>query len=194
MHSTSEPSPSIPRPKPDMLSDASDYRRLKDVLLQACSPMNGKEEPHPIVVYCPFAGKPGRPRASNNHNKDVANSIMGATVMWLVCPYINAMIGRMEGIGLVRRMHDMLLSNTHLSALHVASHGIFEKYVCETLMKDESMSLMYRRNFIDVDDSKRKYGNAGVCHATDMKCYHALVAQTLGGADNPVGSSLVLYF
>lgn len=43
------------------------------------------------------------------------------------------------------------------------------------------------------DATKRKFGNAGVSHSADMKCLHALAAQALAGAPNPIGCAVLLY-
>lgn len=53
---------------------------------------------------------------------------------------------------------------------------------------------VYRRQFVSpAEERNTKYGNSGSCHRTTIKCLHALVAQELCGARNPIGETICNY-
>lgn len=53
---------------------------------------------------------------------------------------------------------------------------------------------MYRNQFVSpAEEKNKKYGNSGSSHRTTVKCLHALVAQELCGARNPIGEAICNY-
>lgn len=176
---------------------STQHRRATEVLLAT-------PEGEPIVTFCPYAGKPGRPRPENNHNKAVSHAILSGTVLWLVCPLVNNAIARIERTGGVRLIDARLKTDAFLGPLQEASHRVYESYVTQTLLKDPEEQQRFLKMFVQVDAGEekeghkrgnynRKYGNAGVSAPRDLKCFHAVAAQALGGAANPVGCVVVLY-
>lgn len=182
----------------DNRTDSSMHRRATDVLLRATE----AEGSAPIVTFCPYAGKQGRPRADNNHNKEVSHAILSGTVLWLVCPFVNNCIARVERTGGVKKIDARLKTDAFLGPLHEASHRVYEGYVTRTLLTDPEEQARFLKMFVNVETNEeahkkgnwnRKYGNAGVSGPRDLKCFHAVAAQALGGASNPVGCVVVNY-
>lgn len=63
-----------------------------------------------------------------------------------------------------------------------------------TSFSSSSLWDFYHSHFISPPDpSRRKYGNAALSHPTIVKCLHALVAQELCGAVNPIGEAICNY-
>jgi uncharacterized protein len=79
-----------------------------------------------------------------------------------------------------------------LVASHVASHAAYERLAMNSL--DETQREFFKSHFMEPEDvSKRKFGNAAVGHEDDLKCMHALVAQSICGASNPLGNLCLHY-
>lgn len=136
------------------------------------------------AVMCATAGKIGR-----NGRQAAA----GATVFWCTCPSINKLIARIERNGGVQQVVAAFQADPALLRAQCESHITFESRVKE-LLESSSGPLwdFYDSHFINPPsdggaEGQRKFGNAAVSHAGDMKCLHALVAQELCGASNPVG-------
>ncbi|KPA82475.1 hypothetical protein ABB37_03535 [Leptomonas pyrrhocoris] len=134
-------------------------------------------------VLCTTAGKNGR---------NGRTAAVGATVFWLTCPHLNALVARLEGHRCVQAVTEAMKRHPSLTNAHVRSHEAYAARVRQ-LLTDEQW-LFFAEHFLSKDKAQlHKFGNAAVSHARDMKCLHALVAQTLAGAANPVGSLVVNY-
>lgn len=137
----------------------------------------------PAAVMCAASGKVGR-------NGRVA--AIGATQFWLVCPSLNNIIARFERHGVVAMLTQRLSADPALLCAHVESHKKYEALVLSLLSAEQAE--FFTAHFLDCpDEAKRKFGNAGVGHEGDLKCVHALVAQSLGGASNPLGNLILKY-
>lgn len=159
-------------------ADPQRYRK-PDACLFRC------EEHGSAAVLCSTAGKVGR---------NGRQAAIGATLFWLTCPHINHVVAALERLGCVHAVDRFLRSSPSVMSRHCGSHAIFESRVKQLLEAsdcDPGLWSFYRDHFIDCAEAgKRKYGNAAVGHPEDMKCLHALVAQELCGAANPVGAAL----
>ncbi len=138
----------------------------------------------PCTVSCVTSGKAGR---------NGRTAVVGATIFWLQCPSINNILARFERHGAVKMLQQRLVDDPPLRQLHVASHKAYESRVRVILPTDEQRTFFFEQFVHPADPSKRKFGNAGVAHDDDMKCLHALAAQALGGAPNPIGAAVLLY-
>lgn len=135
------------------------------------------------AVLCSTAGKTGR---------NGRTAAIGATVLWLTCPHLNNMVARLERYGAVQIVADCLATNPSVMAAHVSSHTVYQDRV-KSLLSAEQWAFFESHFVRPADPLQRKFGNAGVSHAGDIKCLHALLAQTLGGAVNPVGLAVLNY-
>ena len=158
------------------LVDPSKYRQPDD---HVASCQHG-----PCVVSCVTSGKAGR---------NGRTAAVGATIFWLQCPSLNNILARFERHGAIRMLQQRLSEDAALLASHVASHLVYESRVRSILPTEEQRAFFFDQFVQPTDASKRKFGNAGVSHAEDMKCLHALAAQSLGGAPNPIGTAVLLY-
>ena len=197
-------------------ANATEYRRTRRVLLaepgavQLTVPAEctEKDSADSIVSFCPYAGKPGRPRPENQHNKKVDKAILGATVMWLVSAPLNSLISRLERTTIIRHLGPMLPRRADKEVIFPDTDHSFPANLARSINKSHTIFLErlsdlfkadgkdhefeeYKACFVTSPVELRKYGNAGVCHPTDLKCLHALVGQTLGGAPNPLGDATV---
>lgn len=195
---------------------ASEYRRTRRVLLAEPGAVElvvpaahtEKDAVDSIVAFCPYAGKPGRPRPENQHNSEVQKAILGATVMWLVSNPLNSLISRLERTTIIRHLGPLLPRRADKSVIFPESDTSFPANLCRNINQSHTIFLdrlkglfeadgkahefeEYKTCFVTSPLELRKYGNAGVCHPTDLKCLHALVGQTLGGAPNPLGDATV---
>ncbi|RNF18956.1 uncharacterized protein Tco025E_04347 [Trypanosoma conorhini] len=152
--------------------------RVADVELATCKLHGG------AAVLCSTAGKVGRNGRS---------AAVGATLFWLTCPYLNTMVARLERHGAVGALQRLVDENGRLAAQHVASHARYEARA-RALLSDQRWAF-FESHFVSPPESAsgRKYGNAAVGHAKDLKCLHALVAQSLCGAPNPIGDAVLQY-
>ncbi|RNE99783.1 hypothetical protein TraAM80_07971 [Trypanosoma rangeli] len=152
--------------------------RVADVELATCELHGG------AAVLCSTAGKVGRNGRS---------AAVGATLFWLTCPYLNTMVARLERQGAVSALQRLVDGNARVAARHVASHARYEAHA-RALLSDERWTF-FDAHFVSLPESAggRKYGNAAVGHAKDLKCLHALVAQSLCGAPNPIGDAVLHY-
>ncbi|CAJ1992733.1 Protein of unknown function (DUF501) [Leishmania donovani] len=154
-----------------------DRYRVADALLFTCAE-HGK-----ACVLCVTAGKNGR---------NGRTAAVGATIFWLTCPNLNAIIARFEGHRCVRAVSAAMAQQPCLCDWHVQSHDVYASRARELL--SPAQWCFFEAHFLSDDQpSLHKYGNAAVSHAAGMKCLHALVAQTLAGVANPVGSVVVNY-
>ncbi|KAG8347074.1 putative Protein of unknown function (DUF501) [Trypanosoma vivax] len=137
------------------------------------------------AVLCVTSGKIGRRGCT---------AAVGSTVFWLTCPYLNNIVARFERHGAVAALQKLILEDRAVSMAHVASHSFYENRVRELLDK-EQWEFFYKHFVSGAANSSgaRRYGNAAVSHATDLKCLHALVAQTMCGAPNPIGDAIVQF-
>lgn len=134
-------------------------------------------------TLCSTSGKVGRNGRS---------AAIGATLCWLTCPQLNNIVARFERNGLMPALAARFTTDSALVAAHVSSHGAYESLVMRSL--DETQRNFFKSHFIEPEDvSKRKFGNAAVGHEADLKCMHALVAQTICGASNPLGNLCLHY-
>lgn len=178
-------------------ADPTRYR-IPDAPVSSCAAHGSS------AVLCTTAGKNGR---------NGRTAAVGATVFWLTCPNLNALVARMERNGGVQIVAEQLRSHASLRQWHVASHDAYEARV-KSVLSDVQWQF-FRQHFLQQGSPKasvsppsaalptlgashslntrRKYGNAAVSHAEDMKCLHALVGQSLGGAPNPIGSLVLNY-
>ncbi|ESL09492.1 hypothetical protein TRSC58_02785 [Trypanosoma rangeli SC58] len=154
--------------------------RVADVELATCKLHGG------AAVLCSTAGKVGRNGRS---------AAVGATLFWLTCPFLNTMVARLERHGAVGALQRLVDANAGVAARHVASHARYEARA-RALLSDERWTF-FDAHFVSLPESPggrgRKYGNAAVGHAKDLKCLHALVAQSLCGAPNPIGDAVLHY-
>ncbi|CAD2214829.1 hypothetical protein AGDE_11902 [Angomonas deanei] len=135
------------------------------------------------AVLCSTAGKNGRGQSS---------AAIGATVFWLTCPNVNNLIGRLEHHGAVRRLQEAIDGHDTLRQFHITSHAVYEQRVKELISAEQWA--FFDQHFVHPEDKeKAKYGNAAVSHDRDMKCLHALAAQSLCGAANPCGTWVINY-
>ncbi|CAG9582250.1 conserved hypothetical protein [Leishmania major strain Friedlin] len=154
-----------------------DRYRVADALLFTCAE-HGK-----ACVLCVTAGKNGRSGRT---------AAVGATLFWLTCPNLNAIIARFEGHRCVQAVSAAMAQQPCLCDWHVQSHDVYASRAKDLL--SPAQWCFFESHFLsDEQPSLHKYGNAAVSHASDMKCLHALVAQTLAGVANPVGSVVVNY-
>ncbi|CAJ1007962.1 putative Protein (DUF501) [Leishmania naiffi] len=151
--------------------------RIADALLFTCA------EHGEACVLCITAGKNGR---------NGRTAAVGATLFWLTCPNLNAIISRFEGHRCIQVVAEALSRQTCLCDWHVLSHNVYASRAKE-LLSPAQWSFFHTHFLSEEASSLHKYGNAAVSHAADMKCLHALVAQTLAGVPNPVGSIVVNY-
>ncbi|KAH9577435.1 Protein of unknown function DUF501 [Trypanosoma melophagium] len=166
------------RPSPFEAAAEQKSYRVADVQLAHCTQHNS------AAVLCSTAGKIGRNGRS---------AAVGATLFWLTCPYLNTIVARFERHGAVGALQKLLDENEVVAAQHVSSHTVYEKRA-QTLLSAERWAFFYS-HFISAGESTggRKYGNAAVSHAKDLKCLHALVAQSLCGASNIIGDAISQY-
>lgn len=177
----------MPRAKSKLLTGPSEYQaaadpekyRVPDHCCACCS------EHTDAAVSCVNAGKNGRNGRS---------AAVGATVFWLTCPALNNLVARWERAGAVQRLSQWMNSAPQASFLqaHVDSHALFLKVV-STYMSEDQMQFFTTHFVTNADENRRKFGNAAVSHASDLKCLHALVGQSLGGAFNPLGNAILRY-
>ncbi|KAG5493345.1 hypothetical protein GH5_02088 [Leishmania sp. Ghana 2012 LV757] len=157
-------------------ADPSRYR-VADAMLFACA------EHGEACVLCITAGKNGRKGRT---------AAVGATLFWLTCPNLNAIVARLEGHRCIQEVSKAMSQNACLCDWHVQSHDFYTSRAKELL--SPAQWSFFEAHFLSKEQPfMRKYGNAAVSHAADMKCLHALVAQTLAGVSNPVGSITVNY-
>lgn len=134
-------------------------------------------------TLCATSGKVGRNGRS---------AAIGATLCWLTCASLNNIIARFERHGLISALAARLQTDSKLLSLHVASHAVYEGMAMSTLQ--EPQRSFFRAHFMEpADVTKRKFGNAAVGHEGDLKCMHALVAQSICGAHNPLGNLCLHY-
>lgn len=134
-------------------------------------------------TLCSTSGKVGRNGRS---------AAIGATLCWLTCPQLNNIVARFERNGLMPALAARFAIDEALTAAHVSSHSAYESLALMSL--EEPQRAFFKDHFIEPEDiSKRKFGNAAVGHATDLKCMHALVAQSICGASNPLGNLCLHY-
>lgn len=151
--------------------------RIADALLFTCAE-HGK-----ACVLCVTAGKNGR---------NGRTAAVGATLFWLTCPNLNVIIARFEGHRCVQAVSAAMAQQPCLCDWHVQSHDVYASRAKELL--SPAQWCFFEAHFLSHEQpSLRKYGNAAASHAADIKCLHALVAQTLAGVANPVGSVVVNY-
>ena len=146
------------------------YRKLDKILVR-CTDHGA------LAVACCHAGKVGKSRTA----------AISATTFWLTCPMVNSVLGRLEHDGVIKLLTRLLFEDTHLLQLHVESHALYHSRAKEE-METEELRQLFTLQFFG-----KKFGNAGVNHEQDVKCVHALVAQTLCGAPHPFGSALVRF-
>ncbi|EPY23132.1 hypothetical protein STCU_07856 [Strigomonas culicis] len=176
MSSTEQPKAVRKRSDYAEAADPQMYRQV-DATLFACRAHGS------AAVRCATAGKTGR---------NGRTAAVGATVFWLTCPFVNNMVAKLERLSGVQVMDALVKQHPHIRAAHIASHDVFLRVVEEQLSAEQFQ--FYREHFIHPpSDANVKYGNAAVSHEGDFKCLHALVAQLLCGADNPVGLAVVNY-
>ncbi|ORC93783.1 uncharacterized protein TM35_000016600 [Trypanosoma theileri] len=166
--------------RPSPFEEAAEQKsyRVADVQLAHCTQHNS------AAVLCSTAGKIGRNGRS---------AAVGATLFWLTCPYLNTIVARFERHGAVSLLQKLLDENKVVAAKHVSSHTDYEKRA-QALLSAERWAF-FDSHFVSAGESTqgRKYGNAAVSHATDLKCLHALVAQSLCGASNIIGDAIIQY-
>ncbi|KPI87996.1 hypothetical protein ABL78_2932 [Leptomonas seymouri] len=168
-----------PPVKRNPYAEAADPERYRvaDVPLFTCA------EHADACVLCTTAGKNGR---------NGRTAAVGATLFWLTCPHLNALIARLEGHRCVQAVTEAMKKYPCLTTCHVRSHEVYAARA-RLLLTDAQWSF-FTGHFLSTENAQQhKFGNAAVGHAEDMKCLHALVAQTLAAAENPVGSLLVNY-
>lgn len=135
------------------------------------------------VAMCSTAGKVGRNGRS---------AAIGATLFWLTCPSLNNLVARFERHGIIALLTSRFATDKDLLERHVASHALYTKLAEERLPEDQA-KFFFDQFVKNADLSKRKFGNAAVGHPEDLKCMHALVAQSLAGAFNPLGNLCLHY-
>ncbi|EKF33623.1 hypothetical protein MOQ_002503 [Trypanosoma cruzi marinkellei] len=152
--------------------------RVADLELATCKLHGG------AAVLCSTAGKVGR---------KARTAAAGATLFWLTCPYMNIIVARLERHGAIGALQRLVDENERVAAQHVASHARYEKRA-RALLSDQQWAF-FDSHFVSIPESSggRKYGNGAVGHAKDLKCLHALVAQSLCGAPNPIGDAVLQY-
>lgn len=165
--------------KQNVYAEAADPTRYRvaDAPLFTCA------EHGEACVLCVTAGKNGR---------NGRTAAVGATLFWLTCPHLNAIIARLEGHRGVPTVTAAMARHAPLRAWHVQSHDVYARRA-EELLSDEQWGFFEAHFLSSSEPLLHKYGNAAVSHAEDMKCLHALVAQTLAGAANPIGSVVLNY-
>lgn len=171
--------PMTKAPKSSAYAEAADPTkyRAKDAALFSCAAHGD------AAVLCTTAGKNGR---------NGRTAAVGATVLWLTCPYINHTVARMERCNGVQVATRCFREHETLRQRHIRSHAVYLERVKELL--DAPQWCFFHTHFAEpADEGSKKFGNAAVCHEGDLKCLHALVAQTLGGAPNPLGDAAVNY-
>ncbi|CCW60763.1 unnamed protein product [Phytomonas sp. EM1] len=116
---------------------------------------------------------------------------MGATVFWITCPHLNNVIARIERNGGIQQVARVLSEDAAAMAAHVASHARYVERVKELLSAPQWE--FFVSHFVEPGEglSGRRFGNAAVSHAGDVKCLHAWVAQVLGRAANPIGEGVI---
>ncbi|KAF8276615.1 putative Protein of unknown function (DUF501) [Trypanosoma cruzi] len=152
--------------------------RVADLELASCKLHGG------AAVLCSTAGKVGRKARS---------AAAGATLFWLTCPYLNIIVARLERHGAIGALQQLVDENERVAAQHVASHARYEERA-RSLLSNQRWAF-FDSHFVSIPESSggRKYGNGAVGHAKDLKCLHALVAQSLCGAPNPIGDAVLQY-
>lgn len=169
--------PSVAKRNPYAEAADPERYRIADAPLFTCAAHTE------ACVLCTTAGKNGR---------NGRTAAVGATLFWLTCPYLNALIARLEGHRCVQAVTEAMKRHDALKRAHVASHDCYVARA-RSLLSGAQWSF-FESHFLTCDDARlHKFGNAAVSHAADMKCLHALVAQTLAGAANPVGSLILNY-
>ncbi|KAG5494100.1 hypothetical protein JKF63_01935 [Porcisia hertigi] len=165
--------------KPSAYAKAADQNRYRvaDAVLFTCA------EHGDACVLCVTAGKNGR---------NGRTAAVGATLFWLTCPNLNAIIARLEGHRGVQAVTEAMAQQTSLCEWHVHSHDDYTVRA-KGLLSPAQWAFFDAHFLSQVPPPLRKYGNAAVGHPTDVKCLHALVAQTLAGVSNPAGSIVVNY-
>ncbi|KAG5468419.1 hypothetical protein LSCM1_02399 [Leishmania martiniquensis] len=166
-----------PAAKHNPYAEAADPTRYRvaDATLFTCAEHGG------ACVLCITAGKNGR---------NGRTAAVGATLFWLTCPNLNAIIARLEGHRCIQEVTKAISQHACLCHWHVQSHDEYTSRAKE-LLSPAQWSFFEAHFLAQGQPFLRKYGNAAVSHAADMKCLHALVAQTLAGVANPVGSIAV---
>lgn len=155
-------------------ADPAKYRIMDAVLFPCAGHGNA-------CVLCTTAGKTGR---------NGRTAAVGATILWLTCPLINHFVARVEYHGGIRAATACLEGCAPATERHVASHAAYEARARELLTPEQLE--FFRSHFVQpADPALVKYGNAAVRHPPDLKCLHAQVAQSLGGAPNPLGGAVV---
>lgn len=169
----------LPPLKRNPYAEAADPERYRvaDAPLFACA------EHREACVLCTTAGKNGR---------NGRTAAVGATLFWLTCPHLNALIARLEGHRCVQAIAEAMKQHSALMACHVQSHEVYAARA-RALLSDAQWAFFDQHFLSDDNAALHKYGNAAVSHAVDMKCLHALAAQTLAGAANPIGSLVLNY-
>ena len=171
-----------PVPQGPASGPAARRRQLDEVLFATATGA-------PAVVLCGHAGKEGK-RARTDR------ASLGATLCWLVDPALNNLLARFERHGAVRRVEAFMAEGGALGATmaagHVAGHATYVDRVVARL-PPEMASLWQERFGAGAAAAHRKYGNAAVGTPSAVKCLHALTAQALGGAPNPVGCAVARY-
>lgn len=178
MAATSDASPAPPA-KRSVYAEAVDPAkyRVADEILFTCAAHSS------AAVLCATAGKTGR---------NGRTAAVGATVFWLTCPHLNTLVARLEHHGAIQSVAQYLHTHPTAMAEHCASHAQYERRV-QALLPPESWTF-FDTHFVHPErEDKRKFGNAAVGHAEDMKCLHALVAQAMCGAENPIGLVVLNY-
>ncbi|KAK7195907.1 hypothetical protein NESM_000523400 [Novymonas esmeraldas] len=165
--------------KHSVYAEAADPERYRI----ADAPLFSCVEHGEACVLCVTAGKNGR---------NGRTAAVGATLFWLTCPNLNAVVARWEGHRCVQAVSDVMARHAVLLDWHVQSHDVYARRA-EALLTPAQWSFFAAHFQSPTEPSLHKYGNAAVSHAGDMKCLHALVAQTLADAANPVGSVVVNY-
>lgn len=161
----------------NVYSSAADPLRYRqpDQILSACS-AHGR-----AAVLCYTAGKTGRAGRT---------AAIGATPFWLTCSHLNNLVARLERQGAVAAVARLMRSNTEFAQAHADSHAVYAQRVKQLLSHEQW--LFFDSHFVNPADAcHRKFGNAAVSHVHDLKCLHALVAQSLCGAPNPIGDIVI---
>lgn len=99
------------------------------------------------------------------------------TLYWLTCPLAVARIGRLEGVGGVKRMESRAAVDPEFSSGLEAAHAAYSAE---------------RDRLIVRDDAPAPRGGVGGAR-TGVKCLHAHYAHTRAGGDNPVGEAVAVW-
>eukprot|EP00796_Vickermania_ingenoplastis_P004386 gene4386-3189_t len=174
-----DPDPLLERRSGGEFAAAADPQKYRqpDASLFSCTAHSS------AAVLCCTAGKIGR---RGGH------AAVGATLFWCTCPNLNNLVARMERHGGVQTVNRFFGNHPAARAALCSSNTVFEERARELLHSvDAPLWTFYNSHFIHPNNpAKRKYGNAAVSHPEDVKCLHALVAQELCGAENPVGAAV----